>query len=129
MKENKLKSFFAKFSKSKKEIDNKNTIKEEDNDNGESIYLEKNDKQKMDYIENKDSTLSNDILNDLSLSELSFLERELSFKYDIDDYKVIKVNRENNTLKVECEIIDVQGNKKNVIETIRYKEIKDSFQI
>lgn len=127
MKENKISKIFSIFKK-QKNTSNVENVQNVEEKNGDISLI--NEKQKMDFVKNKDNEVNNiDLLKDLSLSELSFLERELSFKYDILDYKILHIERNNEFLKVDCEITDIQNQKGIITEKIAYKEIKEDFSI
>lgn len=85
-----------------------------------------NKKQKVQVLRNQDEEYDNlEMLKDLSLSEKNYLERELDFKYDCTDYKILDVIRTDSTcFEVYCEI-NVYGDKKLITEKILYTDIKD----
>lgn len=129
-------SFLTLFSKKNKNIKQINEEKFDDNDdeigyddNSKTVELA-NIKQKQDFINNSQKNHSNSMLNDLSLGELTALEKELEFKYSFNSYNIINVERRNNFLYVKCELINhSSSNKQTVVEKIPYKEIKINWTI
>lgn len=129
-------SFLTLFSKKNKNIKETKEEKFDDSDdeigyddNSKSIELA-NIKQKQDFINNSQKNHSNSLLNDLSLGELTALEKELEFKYSFNSYNIINVERRNNFLYIKCELINhSSSNKQTVVEKIPYKEIKINWTI
>ncbi|BAC44738.1 hypothetical protein D8X55_04890 [Malacoplasma penetrans] len=85
-----------------------------------------NQKQKSEFVRNQNNEYDNmKMLNDLSLNEKNYLERELDFKYDCTDYKLLEIIRtDHNSFEATCEIM-VDGQKQIVKEKILYEDIKD----
>ena len=95
-----MENFFKNlFGFNKKENSNKTTEINEQN----SLI---NKKQQLDLIKNKNLNYDNlNMLKDLSLSEKEYLDREIDFKYDTRDYKLIDVIRNDSKFfEVHCEI-------------------------
>ena len=99
------------------------------------LLFERNDNlvninQKKQVLKNSNNEYDNlNMLNDLSLNEKAYLERELDFKYDCTNYKLLKIIRTDSTcFEVYCEI-DVDGKKQKVCEKILYSDIKDKSKV
>lgn len=75
---------------------------------------------------NKNTEYDNlDMLKDLSLSEKEYLEREIFFKYDCSNYKILNVIRNDNKhFEVICEI-ELDNKPLKISELIKYEDIKD----
>lgn len=81
-------------------------------------------KQKLSIIQKKEHDNLN-MLKDLSLSEKEYFEREIFFKYDCDDYKIINiVRKDSKSFDVFCKIF-TKDEISEIKENIKYEDIKD----
>lgn len=119
--------FFGKKKQKKSDIEQKEkkiNLDSIDLDDLEDEYegwddLRTNQKQIIDFSKNKNDDQK--MLNAISLDEMSILERELSFNYDILDYKILETKRENNRLVIKCELTTLNNTKEIVVQEITKK--------
>ena len=119
--------FFGKKKQKKSDIEQKEkkiNLDSIDLDDLEDEYegwddLRTNQKQIIDFSKNKNDDQK--MLNAISLDEMSILERELSFNYDILDYKILETKRENNILVIKCELTTLNNTKEIVVQEITKK--------
>lgn len=119
--------FFGKKKQKKSDIEQKEkkiNLDSIDLDDLEDEYegwddLRTNQKQIIDFSKNKNDDQK--MLNAISLDEMSILERELSFNYDILDYQILETKRDNNRLVIKCELTTLNNTKEIVVQEITKK--------